>query len=82
MEFKQLDIKQEGSWFKRNIWTSHGKKTILYIALGALIGAVFFILSEDKSMAEISSGEMVQSMFTGGLFGFLITNNPCARNKC
>lgn len=82
MEFKQLDIKPQGSWFKRTLWTSHGKKTMLYIALGAVVGLVFFLLSFDRPLAEVSSGDFIQSLFMGGLFGFFITNNPCARNKC
>lgn len=82
MEFKQLEIKSEGSWIKRNLWSQHGKKTILYIALGAVVGAIFFILSESKPLTEINSGDLVQSIFMGGFFGFIITNNPCARNKC
>ena len=82
MEFKQLEIKPEGSWIKRNLLSQHGKKTIIYIALGAVVGAVFFILSESKPLAEINSGDLVQSIFMGGFFGFFITNNPCARNKC
>ena len=82
MEFKQLDIKPEGSWLKRTLLSQHGKKTIIYIAIGAAVGLAFALLSVDKPFAEISSGEIVQSLFMGGFFGFLITNNPCARNKC
>jgi len=82
MEFKQLDIKPEGSWLKRTFEAKHTKKTILYIVLGALAGFVYFWFAEEKQLADFTTGEILKSMFFGGLFGFLITNNPCARNKC
>lgn len=82
MEFKQLDIKPEGSWLKRTLGSQHTKKTIIYIALGAIAGLLYFYFTEDKQMANITSGEIIKSMVVGGFFGFLITNNPCSRGKC
>ena len=82
MEFKQLDIKPEGSWLKRTIASPHTKKTIIYIVLGAIAGFLFTYFSADKSLAELSNGEIFQSMLIGAFFGFFITNSPCARGKC
>ena len=82
MEFKQLDIKPEGSWFKRALGSPHTKKSIIYIVLGAIAGLVYFYFAEGKHLDNISSGEVIKSMLIGGFFGFFITNSPCARNKC
>ncbi len=82
MEFKQLDIKPEGNWVQRTFLTSHAKKSLIYILLGVIAGPVLMLITSDKSFAEIATGEFFQSMLFGGLFGFFITNSPCARNKC
>lgn len=82
MEFKQLDIEPEGSWGKRKFWSRHAKKTFIYIALGAVAGILYFYFTEGKELANITAGEIIKSMFFGGLLGFFITNSPCARNKC
>ncbi len=82
MEFKQLDIKPEGSWIKRNILSQHGKKTITYMVIGAVVGFIFFFITEEKQFATLTSGEIIKSMAMGGFFGFFITNSPCARGKC
>jgi len=82
MEFKKLEIKSEESWLKRTILSQHGKKTILYILLGSVAGFVLFFITQEKQLAEITSGEIVKSMIMGGFFGFFITNSPCARNRC
>jgi len=82
MEFKKLDIKPEGSWLKRTLQLPHTKNTIIYIVLGAIVGLLYFYFTEDKQMANITSGEIIKSMLVGGFFGFFITNSPCARGKC
>jgi RsiW-degrading membrane proteinase PrsW (M82 family) len=82
MEFKKLDIKPEGSWVSRTILSQHGKKTILYILVGAIAGFVLFFITQEKQFSEITAGDIVKSMAMGGFFGFFITNSPCARNKC
>jgi hypothetical protein len=82
MEFKKLEIKPEGNWLKRNVWTPHGKKTMIYIAIGAVAGAVIFLVTQEKTLAEITTGEIFKSMAMGGFFGFFVTNSPCARNQC
>lgn len=82
MEFKQLDIKPEGSWIKRVISLPHVKKTIIYIVLGAIVGLLYYYFTEGKQLDNISFGEIVKSMLIGGFFGFFVTNSPCARGKC
>lgn len=82
MEFKQLDIKPEGSWLKRTLSSPHTKKTAIYILIGSVIGLIYFFVTEEKQMAEITFGEIVKSALIGGFIGFFITNNPCAQNKC
>lgn len=82
MEFKQLDIKQEGNWFKRTFWTKHSKKSMLYIFLGAIAGMILFLVTEEKQLSSITLNEIGPNMLIGAFFGFFITNSPCARNRC
>jgi len=82
MEFKKLEIEPDESWIKRKFWSPHAKKTIIYIALGAVAGILYFYFSEGKELAKITSGEIIKSILFGGFLGFFITNSPCARNKC
>ena len=82
MEFKKLEIKSEESWLKRTILSQHGKKTIIYILLGAVAGFILFFVTQEKQLSEITTGEIVKSVAMGSFFGFFITNSPCARNKC
>lgn len=82
MEFKKLEIQPEGSWVKRTLLSQHGKKTLLYIGLGAVAGLMLYFLSKENPTSNISIGELAQNMFFGGFFGFFITNSPCARGKC
>ena len=82
MEFKQLDIKPEGSWFQRTFLTQHAKKSLIYILIGMVAGPILMLITNDKTFAEFSSGDLFQGILFGGLFGLFITNSPCARNKC
>ena len=82
MEFKKLDIKSEESWFKRTIWSAHGKKTVLYVFLGALAGFILYMLSEKTQLSSLNWNEIIPNVAIGAFFGFFITNSPCARNKC
>ena len=82
MEFKKLEIKSEENWLRRTIWTAHGKKTMLYIFLGAMAGFIIFLLTEDKQLANLNWSEVWPNIAMGAFFGFFITNSPCARNKC
>ncbi|WP_163717408.1 hypothetical protein [Mangrovibacterium lignilyticum] len=80
MEFKKLELKPQGNWFQRNIWTQHGKKTILYMVAGAVLSLVFSLITGD--IEKLTFGENAYSLLIGAFFGFLITNSPCARGKC
>lgn len=82
MEFKKLDINSDENWFKRTLWSAHGKKTLLYIALGALAGFIIYMLTEDRQFSELTWNEVIPNVALGAFFGFFITNSPCARNKC
>lgn len=81
-EFKQLNIKPEGSWIRRNLLTTHAKKSALYILIGAIAGLGYFYFTEGKHMVDIMAGDILKSMLIGGFFGFFITNSPCARGRC
>ncbi len=82
MEFKKLDIKSDENWFKQTILSSHGKKTMLYVLLGAVAGFVIYMLTEDKQLASLNWSDVIPNIAIGAFFGFFITNSPCARNKC
>lgn len=82
MEFKKLEIKQEGNWFKRLITSGHFKKTVIYILIGAVLGLVFSYFAEGNELSNISSKELTTNVLTGAFIGFFLTNSPCARNKC
>lgn len=82
MKFKQLDIKPDGSWLKRTLWSQHAKKSIIYTLLGAIGGLAYFYFSEVKNMVDIPTGDIIKSMLMGSFLGFFITNSPCARGRC
>jgi len=82
MEFKKLEIKQEGNWFKRLITSAHFKKSILFIIIGATAGFVFTYFSEGRELLEIPKKDFYTNIFTGAFVGFFLTNSPCARGRC
>lgn len=82
MEFKKLEIEPEGNWIKRTFGTKHAKKTMIYIAIGAVAGLAYFYFGEGKNLNTITAGEILKSMAFGGFFGFFITNSPCAKGRC
>lgn len=82
MEFKQLEIKPEGSWLSRLLKSQHTKRTLIFITLGAVAGFLYFYFTEGKTLNEMATSDILKSIFIGGFFGFFITNSPCARNKC
>jgi len=82
MEFKKLEIKEEGNWIQRKIKNPHTRKTLLYILLGAVAGFLFYYFTEGMNMDAMPRGEIVQSILVGAFFGFFITNSPCARGRC
>lgn len=82
MEFKKLELEPESGWIKRNLGSQQFKKSLLYIAIGALVSFLLFYFSEGQAMEVISAGDVIKSLAIGGFFGFFITNSPCARGRC
>jgi len=82
MQFKQLDIKPQGSRFTRTINSPRFKTTLTAIFIGAVLGFLFFYFTEGRLMESIPGKEIVKSLLIGGFFGFFITNSPCARGRC
>jgi len=82
MEFKKLEIKEEGNWIQRKIKNPHTRKTLLYILLGALAGFLFYYFTEGAQMDVMPRGDIFQSILVGAFFGFFVTNSPCARGRC
>lgn len=82
MEFKKLEIKQEGPWIKRVLKSSHFKKTMLFILIGAIAGLIFTLIVERNNLEALNNRDLFTNLFTGAFIGFFLTNSPCARNKC
>ena len=82
MKFKSLDIKTDTVTSKRNIFSSHLFKSVLYILIGAIAGFILFYLTEGKHLNTLTTGDILRSTLTGAFLGFFISNSPCARNKC
>jgi len=82
MQFKQLDIKPQGSWINRTVNSPRFKTTLTAILVGATISFLFFYFTEGRNMESIPGKDIVKSLLIGGFFGFFITNSPCARGRC
>ena len=82
MQFKQLDIKPQGSWFSRTLRSPRFKTTLTAMIIGALLGFLFFYFTEGRLMESIPGKDIGKSLLVGGFFGFFITNSPCARGRC
>jgi RsiW-degrading membrane proteinase PrsW (M82 family) len=82
MEFKQLDLKPQGSWIKRTVSAPRFKTTVIAIGVGAVLGFLFYFITEGRLMESMPANEVVKSFLVGGFFGFFITNSPCARGRC
>ena len=82
MEFKKLEIKEEGNWLQRKIKNPHTKKTLIYILLGAVGGFLFYYFTEGMQMDVMPRGDIFQSILVGAFLGFFITNSPCAKGHC
>jgi hypothetical protein len=82
MQFKELDLKPQGSWMKRTLRSAHIRKTLIAIFVGALAGFTFFYVTEGRLMQSIPGLEILKSLGIGAFFGFFVTNSPCARGRC
>ena len=82
MQFKQLDLKPQGSWISRTLRSPRVKTTLTAMIVGAVLGFLFFYFTEGRLMESIPGKEIGKSLLIGGFFGFFITNSPCARGRC
>jgi RsiW-degrading membrane proteinase PrsW (M82 family) len=82
MQFKQLDLKPQGSWISRTVNSPRFKTTLTAILVGATISFLFFYFTEGRLMESIPGKDIVKSLLIGAFFGFFITNSPCARGRC
>lgn len=82
MQFKELEIKSQGSRFKRLTRNPQVRRTMMATLLGAVIGFGLFYLTEGRAMASMPANDIVKSILIGGFFGFFVTNSPCARGRC
>ena len=82
MEFKQLDLKHQGSWMKRTVSSPRFRTTVIAVAIGAVLGFLFYYVTEGRLMESMPVNEVVKSFLVGGFFGLFITNSPCARGRC
>lgn len=82
MEFKKLEIEQEGSWLRRFITSPQTKKTLVAILIGAVAGFLFYYFTEGHNAEILTAGEVLKSLGIGGFMGFFLTNSPCARGRC
>jgi hypothetical protein len=82
MQFKELDLKPQGSWVKRTLQSAHIRKTLIAMFVGALAGFTFFYVTEGRLLQSIPGMEILKSLGIGAFFGLFITNSPCARGRC
>lgn len=82
MQFKQLELKTQGSWLKRTVSSKHFRRSILALGLGAVIGFTLYYLTEGMHMESMPGNEIMKSILIGGFFGLFYTNSPCARGRC
>lgn len=80
--FKELDLKQEGSWLQRTIRSNHFQKTIIYCVIGAVIGYALFYFGQNAAVKSLWNKEATQNVLVGLGIGLFLTNSPCARGRC
>lgn len=82
IDYKKLELKKEGTWFKRFLSNPHTKKTLIYIAGGIVLGIAFTFFTEGNSFIKAPVDEFFKNALTGAFLGFFITNSPCSRGAC
>jgi len=82
MEFKKLEIKEEGTWLQRKVKNPHFKKSLIYTILGSIGGFLFYYISDGMHLDAMPQNDIIQSILVGAFFGFWITNSPCSRGRC
>jgi hypothetical protein len=81
-KFKELEIKKEGSWLKRNIQSGHLQKTLLYSVIGMAAGYVLFYFNQNAEVKSFWNQDALNHVLGGFGLGVFITNSPCASGKC
>lgn len=82
MQFKKIEIKEDGNWIQRKLKNPHFKKTLIYISIGAVTGFLFFYITEGTQMDAVPTKDIIQNVLSGAFLVFFITNSPCARRRC
>lgn len=82
MEFKQLEIRQEGTWLKRKFLNKNTIKTLIMFILGCIGGFAYFYFTVGNQMDSMTFKDGFNSMIMGGFLGIFITNSPCAKGRC
>lgn len=82
MEFKKLEIREEGSFIRRLLKSGHFRRTIIIALIGGIAGFLFFFFTEGIRMDSIPASDIFKSIALGVVFGIFITNSPCARGRC
>ena len=82
IEVKKLEIEPEEKGFRGWVKSKQFRKTLIAIAIGAVIGFAYFYFSEGKNMDAMPVNDIIQNVAFGAFLGFFVTNSPCARNKC
>ncbi|MBR08731.1 MAG: hypothetical protein CMP48_13760 [Rickettsiales bacterium] len=82
LEFEQVELGEKGKEAKRLEKIKHYKRTLIYMAIGALLSLAFSYLTEGATITALNGEEITNSLLLGGFMGFFITNSPCARGRC
>ena len=82
MEFKKLEIKEEGSLARRLFRSAHVRRTVIFALIGGIGGFLYYYFTEGQNMEVISAASTFKSILIGVVFGIFITNSPCARGRC
>ena len=81
MEFKQMELTQEGSWFKRKFQSVHFKRSLLAIVIGAVVGFLL-LFSEGRGMESMPAWDVAKSSSEAFSVSLSPMPTPCARGRC
>ena len=82
MEFKKLELEDEKGSSTGVLKSPQLRKTLIAVLIGAVIGFIYFYLSEGRNYEVIELVDILKSAGIGAFFGFFVTNSPCARGRC
>lgn len=82
IEVKKLEIEPEKQGFIGWIKSKQVIRSVIGIAIGAIGGFLYLYFNNQGTMNTVPPGDIFQFVAVGAVFGFFVTNNPCARNKC